>query len=55
MWLNPVILTTAENLPNIAEFPKLLGRGKLGTSVSSFTAKTFLEVTFQKHSPENNM
>ena len=53
--LNPVTLTTAENLPNIAEFPELLGRGKLRTSDSSFTAKTFFDVTFQKHSPENNM
>ena len=39
----------------IAEFPELLGRGKLRTSASSFTAKTFLDVAFQKHSPEDNM
>ena len=53
--LNPVTITKAENLPNVAEFPELLGRGKLRTSDSSFTAKTFFDVTFQKHSPENNM
>ena len=51
--MNPVTLTTAENLPNIAELPELLGRGKLRTSTSSFSAKTFHDVTFQKHSPED--
>ena len=51
--MNPVTLTTAENLPNIAELPELIGRGKLRTSASSFTTKTFLDVTFQKHSHED--